>query len=151
MREILYRGKLLHNGEWVYGNYLSIETTAYIYPAGSLVADGHHVMQSDEGAFWIDPETRGEYTGLTDKKGRKIFDGDIVRYGYKDWDETEKAIVQWKGASGYPAFDLDRHNFDGNALAHIFQSGDYEIEVIGNIHDNPELLEGNDSPEERRG
>ena len=89
-------------------------------------------------------------TGLKDKNGKLIYEGDIVKYAefdwtdfsFKDW-ETEIAQVVWGNTydNYYPAFDLKDTDFDGtNAFAYLFNEG-WTIEVIGNIYENPELLE----------
>lgn len=89
-------------------------------------------------------------TGLKDKNGKLIYEGDIVKYAefdwtdfsFKDW-ETEIAQVVWGNTydNYYPAFDLKYTDFDGtNAFAYLFNEG-WTIEVIGNIYENPELLE----------
>ena len=89
-------------------------------------------------------------TGLKDKNGKLIYEGDIVKYAefdwtdfsFKDW-ETEIAQVVWGNTydNYYPAFDLKDTDFDGtNAFAYLFNEG-WTIEVIGNIYQNPELLE----------
>ena len=123
-REILFRGKHIHamdsnehlNGTWVYG-YLSDEN--YIYG------------KSLEGEFLIDENTICQYTGLTDKNGKKIFENDIVQVGwYNGTVEYEDGcfVIKWNNIKflrkdlGYWA------NLDG-------------FQTIGNIYDNPELLE----------
>lgn len=89
-------------------------------------------------------------TGLKDKNGKLIYEGDIVKYAefdwtdfsFKDW-ETEIAQVVWGNTydNYYPAFDLKDTDFDGiNAFAYLFNEG-WTIEVIGNIYENKELLE----------
>jgi uncharacterized phage protein (TIGR01671 family) len=141
MREIEFRGKDTETGEWVYGNY--IDTGSRMIIDGNAMSEGDFHFYHD-----VIPTTIGQYAGLTDKDGRKIFEGDKVRYrfeysgededeGFDDW---EYATVEWHGGCGYPAFDLSPNEMDFNALANIFQSGDYMIEIIGNIHDTPELL-----------
>lgn len=89
-------------------------------------------------------------TGLKDKNGKLIYEGDIVKYAefdwtdfsFKDW-ETEIAQVVWGNTydNYYPAFDLKDTDFDGtNSFAYLFNEG-WTIEVIGNIYESPELLE----------
>lgn len=130
MREILFRGKRVDNGEWVEGNFIK-DNWGDTY--GELI---YGILQDREApaglAGWIPkrvlPETVGEYTGLTDKNGKKIFEGDIIR------SNSERGYIEY-----YPndcAFDVvDDHGF------YWLISEMSNIEVIGNIHDNPELLE----------
>lgn len=122
MRETLFRGKRVDNGEWVYGDLLqpTKEKILNIYEISdynSLMGDRHEVY----------PETVGQYTGLNDKNGKKIFEGDIIR------SNSERGYIEY-----YPndcAFDVvDDHGF------YWLISEMSNIEVIGNIHDNPELL-----------
>ena len=147
MREILFRGKR-KSGEWVIGYYI-------LWNEKHCVYDG--VVYYD-----VIPETVGQYTGLTDKNGKKIFEGDIIRYAdlyeyncyleslecpeaYEDvpfdnlWTIDE---VVYGIDMGYPAFDLNRHDWEVNGLSNLSESGQFYYEVIGNIHDNPELLKG---------
>lgn len=87
-------------------------------------------------------------TGLKDKNGKLIFEGDIVKFAeydwsdfaFKDWEQEITEII-WCGKHNYPAFDLNAHDFDCNGLAYIFEEG-WTIEVIGNIYENKELLGG---------
>lgn len=108
MREILFRGKRKDNGEWVYGNsVLFFKETTKIY--GELVQ-----WREVE----VIPETVGQYTGLTDKNGKKIFEGDIIAYG------DDRYLVNF-GDGYFSPFDFICED---------------ECKVIGNIYDNPELL-----------
>lgn len=105
----------------------------------------------DEVYVTIKPDKVLQCTGLKDKNGKLIYEGDIVRYAefdwtdfsFKDW-ETEIGLVIWGNTydNYYPAFDLKDKDFDGvNAFSYLFNEG-WTIEVIGNIYENPELLEG---------
>lgn len=166
MREILFRGKRIDNGEWVYGNHLFDDVSGkhYIVPFGNIT-ESEKVGQ--DGCcycvgFEVISSTVEQYTGLTDKNGAKIFEGDIIRYA--DYDEYRCYIESLDCAEenvsmdfgqmwtvdkvvygikiGYPAFDLNSHDFESNGLSVLNESGQYYYEVIGNIHDNPELLDG---------
>lgn len=153
-REILFRGKRLNNGEWVYGYLARFRNFANeVYTSIIQINDYETQECSIQDNTCVIPETVGQYTGLTDKNGKKIFEGDIVRYGKgiyewnkKDW-EFEVGIIEFKDG----AFIInDIYSNDGyNELSCLYHeincSGKYDsgtlLEVIGNIHDNPELLE----------
>ena len=134
MREILFRGKRLDNGEWIEGYY--VRATHHWHKHGvhedwiiaGAAANGGWFAIHERRA--VDPATVGQYTGLTDMQGVKIFEGDVVtmaeEYGKIEYSETE-AMFQ-------VVFDTWCTDFD-----HYFGT---DFEVIGNIHDNPELLEG---------
>lgn len=148
MREILFRGKRVDNGEWVYGFYTLYGQSRGLSPA--------IITGTEEGCVipvFIDPETRGEYTGLTDKNGVKIFEGDLLngfQYPFlnlKDNVHNYFAEVVW--LNDCSAFGLYTHKHPLSAVNGISE-GDCGLmqdfynsqwEVIGNIHDNPELLE----------
>lgn len=87
-----------------------------------------------------------QYVGLHDKNGREIYEGDILRVTTGEDGESYVATVKWFGDEDYPAFDLEgipaTWNYDANALATIFQSGVETCEVIGNIFEDKQLLEG---------
>ena len=127
MREILFRGKQVDNGEWVYGAYYGL--CRMTNKAGDF-GYAHLIRQSnDEPLYRVDPETVGEYTGLTDKNGKRIFEGDIL----SDGDDTYKVMFE-EGV-----FQIDNsHYITGLYVAIHIEKID---EVIGTIHDNPELLE----------
>lgn len=129
MRTILFRAKSIETKEWIFGD---------------LAHDGKNPCISNayiDIFYGVIPETVGEFTGLTDKNGTNIFEGDIIAH----FDlENKKQIIFKNGAFGYMTADgydfisysENRHNFDFRDNKSDF------IEVVGNIHDNPELLEG---------
>lgn len=132
MREILFRGKNVCDGEWIYGYYAG--------PAGGR-NNFHEIRDnSDSVGAWIDvnPDTIGQYTGLKDKNGKRIFEGDIVRYSVivRDcllYQGTLKVVFE-RGSFCIEETDSgDTHTLYNNAAG-------VELEVIGNIHDNTELL-----------
>ena len=123
MREILFRGKRTDNQEWTYGFYQE-------YPRGYC-----HIQNSSNDWFPVIPETVCQFTGLTDKNGRKIFEGDIVgRYSEynKKWNY---GIVKYGEFNCSCCEGVYGWYFDGEDIR------DTELyEVIGNIFDNPELI-----------
>ena len=127
MREFLLRGKRTDNGEWVKG-YLYI-THIGAHEIGSYDAE----INIERVTFDVIPETVGQYTGLTDKNGKRIFEGDIVSLVKHDGLIYKVVYVPCRyelvNSKGVNCFVLD-----------IYKSEN--IEVIGNIHDNPELLGG---------
>ena len=137
MREILFRGKRLDNGEWVEGGYKHEKVGEYL----TAVFIIEHLTSEVWENHRVDPATVGQYTGLTDKNDVKIFERDIirchtgrimvVRFG-QHYDEENEA---W--AYGWFVSDDEGDLYLGEEW-----SGH---EVIGNIHDNPELLGGDES------
>ena len=132
-REILFRGKRVDTGELVYGDLIKhsiIDPFTYI-----AIGVGYKVDNPEIGkAIKVFPETVGQFTGMTDKNGTKIFEGDIVRHI-----DTTRHVVEVVNSEVY--FDTEMLEFGlrySNELFHCQVNN--EFEVIGNIHDNKELL-----------
>ena len=131
-REILFRGKT-EDGKWLYGLLIKCEYGYYITNDDSLRhVDGLEWTFDDN--YEILPETVGQFTGLTDKNGAKIFEGDIV----EAWSEGYKHIgeIRWR-LEGQPAIIIyPAFANQGFWKIHGYKGMDNGVEVIGNIHDN---------------
>lgn len=128
MREILFKAKCKDNGEWMEGFPIRI------YDYGGKVWEMHPFETNFNVICGVIPETICQFTGLTDKNGKKIFEGDIVRYMKND-----VMVVVWNNESAAFVGAYSAINF--NYCATLI-NGHMYLEVIGNIYDNPELLEG---------
>lgn len=138
MREILYRGKRVDNGEWVEGDLLRSRGKCYIHEH----IDPFDYLGELSGfikMYEVAPETVSEFTGLTDKNGKKIFEGDIVKWTDEYFNDYKSEVIYHCDKYNYPAFDFEKHDYECNGLQYAHE--DCYLEVIGNIHDNPELLE----------
>ena len=143
MREILFRGKRVDSGEWVYGNF--IEDKWGDDNGNTIYAILQDRVAPDMAELWtpvrVIPETVGQFTGLTDKNGKKIFEGDIVKSWSSWWRmpgliEVETYEVVCKHLGG---LYLKRGTPNGEKSTSLNRSS--TVEVIGNKWDNPELLE----------
>lgn len=135
MREILFRGKQIDNGEWIEGDFIHMP-------------ENKAVIITEDDFLYVGQETICQYTGLKDKNGRKIFEGDIITYQHDNDDcpfpnkDTKRrvgrvyfhefrscfAVAEGKNGSDMINQDLFKYVQNGN-----------RVEVIGNIFDNPEL------------
>lgn len=151
MREILFRGKKVNKDKWIYG--VPVKGTAYDESEMLIVESVFYCEEYFCRGCNFDPvipETVGQFTGLTDKNGKKIFEGDIVQDGENEEYDMffRKGVVEFgegtfdSGIYKYTGFyyrckngDIDHNN--------IYDKEDNwsKLKVIGNIHDNPELLE----------
>lgn len=128
MREIIFRGKRIDNGEWAYGYYI-------ILPMGETV------ILSNKGYAKVYSKTVGQFTGLYDKNGTRIFEGDIVKEWSAWWRTPDKiesntfeVVCKHLGT-----LLLIRKNRGGEESKTLNRNS--TVEVIGTIYDNPELME----------
>ena len=132
MREIIFRGKAKLSGMWIEGSLIKVGEQCCILDADLDVIDGQEVP--------VIPETVGQFTGLLDKNGNKIFEGDIVKTEF-----GRLCIFEWFENRVTRCWDLSPILTNSNLIhpapyrTSIFDSE--HLEVVGNIHDNPELLE----------
>ena len=156
MKKILFRAKRTDTGEWLQGYIIVAEKDApYIIPSKSWASaprNSHSIYSSN--FYRVDPETVGQYTGLTDKNGTKIFEGDIIEFedlGEEGWeykegfDFTNRAritlenyrveLTRWYSDNSAVLDDMENYY---DCFIDMFK----RCEVIGNIYDTPELLKG---------
>lgn len=145
MREILFRGKRLDNGEWIAGHLLKYEDGS-----ARMVSSNTDIFcyEKDESiiqtvAHRVDPKTVGQYTGFVDKNGKRIFEGDVIKHDITS-DTSHKAIV---------IYDNGNTRFIGTVIGTeprimcvgmINRNNEPVVEIIGNIYDNSELLNGSE-------
>ncbi len=139
MREIKFRGKRIDNGQWVCGQLRFYDNDfCEIMESGekrqTCHVDGKPFYQSFAKVYEVDPATVGQYTGLKDRNGVEIFEGDIIRIdgmgvGVVDYEEGRFAMHRKEERFCWPVYCRIDHS-------------PFVPEIIGNIHDNPELLEG---------
>ena len=141
MREILFRGKRCDNGEWVQGFYVRAD---HHWHKNGIHKDWIALGASANGGWFalhnkyaVKSETVGQFTGFTDKNGKKIFDGDIIEWFLPEVSEYPSvAYIEYDEESF--AWRVCWKKYDPDWLEGL--NKEY-ISVIGNIHDNPELLE----------
>lgn len=125
MREIKFRGKRLDNGEWLYGSLVILNGRYFIF----------------DYANEVDPTTVGEFTGLKDKNGKEIYEGDVIRSPLSEDKTRPHRIFYHTGNAAFMGALVDRKEL---CYLRLDQDWIYKFgkEVIGNIHDNPEFLKG---------
>lgn len=141
-REILFRGKRKDNGEWIYGYYCVFNGMIHCIYTGYAETDCGDIYPD---YYEVDPETVGQYTGHTDKNGVMIFKGDIVKG--TAYSATTIGVIVW--IDEISSFGVRRVNapnptaWENSSIlrcAAIGKTDEFAAEVIGNIYDNPELL-----------
>lgn len=173
--EILFKGKVKNKADYyfyeqvqrdsfkngfAYGSLITVKDKSYIC-IGATVRLNCLINNTCATMVEVIPETVGRYIGLSDTNGKKIFEGDIIRYAdndeYKNYCESLVLPEEYEGIDfskmwdidtvvycdkiNYPAFDLNNNSFECNGIAELLSSGEYFCEVIGNVYDDPELLE----------
>ena len=132
---IIFRGKRIDNGEWVEGSYCHAEKL-------DRSGDEHFIIEysANGSSHRVDPDTVGQYTGLKDKNGKRIFEGDILgsRYDYLYPDNVAVEVVKWF-CNGWAIQEGDRPP----TMLEEDEIMPYS-EVIGNVYDNKELWGGNE-------
>jgi uncharacterized phage protein (TIGR01671 family) len=149
MREIKFRAKSIHNGEWVYGALYEFEDSCWILPQKpnkigstgfSCIGKGLEIF----GAIRVDPKTVGQYIGLEDKNKQEIYEGDIVKN-----DNGNKFLIAYiDDICGFFQVLIEKDSIYGefkngtcrNLKPYMTDMRFNLKEVIGNIHENPELL-----------
>ncbi len=146
MREILFRGKRCENGEWVQGYYIRAD---HHWHKHGIHKDWITLGASANGGWFalhnkyaVKAETVGQFTGLTDKNGKKIFEGDIVAQNWYDYnepaDDSFGEVVFCEYDCSFSVMDIQKDGIVPLGECHAYH---WEAEIVGNIHDNPELLE----------
>ena len=135
MREILFRGKRVDNGEWIQGDIVQ-------FPVHGVVRIVEQEPSYKDAE--VDSDTVGQYTGLTDKNGRKIFEGDIIHLEYSQVFFGGVYFGEYTAEVSYKegCFITDGTNNGDEIETPLSGFDNDELEIIGNIHDNPELLGG---------
>ena len=140
MREIKFRGKRIKNGEWVYGDLRQENSGRKVIMTNlSTWGDNPDDVEPYGDDITIDPNTIGQYTGIKDKNGKEIYEGDIVKTPLLDpifgdilADAWCNALIRFNQGS----FVVSYYNSHNIYLQDLCD----KIELLGNIHDNPELL-----------
>lgn len=135
MRDILFRGKDIETGKWHLGQYIHLHKTSYCFEGEGNNDNNIHQIVFERMTDWglpneyfradVDPETVGEYTGIKDTTGKWIFEGDIVVNDLSQFERlsTKPHVVKFTNGKWEYISDAGR-----------------KVKIIGNIHDNPELL-----------
>ena len=132
MMEILFRGKRTHNGEWVYGDFMrgnerkSLRDSIFVYDSETQSFNDYE----------INPSTLGQYTGLTDKNGKRIFEGDVAKV--LQGKDKDIAYVGFENGA-FMLYPKTGNIYERTLWEYWYN--DWDVEVVGNITDNPELLE----------
>ena len=155
MREILFRGKRLHDNKWIYGNFVSdCEGNPHIIEPRFFCEDGHHLQYEDntDTPVFIIPETVGQYTGLDVANGN-VFDGDYLKFGAYILEVFWNGeTFQWQAGKVGKSYDIPFRCFGnyrgdkwtvidlGEIAAEPIITGRMTTEIVGNRWDNPELI-----------
>jgi uncharacterized phage protein (TIGR01671 family) len=139
MREIKFRGKRVDTGEWAYGNYIYRYECSPV-PDRPDEYECHYIQEQDFAGteYEVDPETVGQYTGRKDKNDKEIYEGDIVRLRHNGL--SELFLVVWRNF-GFTLKPLTHSYCKQYTVSLVFNETEALPEILGNIHDNPKLIE----------
>lgn len=137
LREIKFGGKSIYDVEWLYGSLIKIEEDRY-----AIIPDLNDIeIRNSIGIYEVDPITIGQFTGLRDKNGIEIYEGDIIR-----WRRDGKLyLVKFYAGMFYASVEELNKGVYGGFPLHVLtvnEEDGYKCEVCGNIYDNSELLKG---------
>ena len=139
-REIKFRGKSSVTNEWVYGSLVKVGNENHIVGFDEVDLDGHHIRYYSDRPVFTKQGTIGQFIGWFDNNDKEIYEDDILRV--YDGERCFNIVVKWsKEAMAFMACYCDGNQSPLSWFSNLI-SRTYEIEVIGNIHDNPELLKG---------
>ena len=132
-RIIKFRAKHIKNGAWLYGDLLqSNEGSVYIGVHGHYIDDGYHFNDMYDETCYVDEDTIGQFTGLLDKNGKEIYEGDVIlQQGYSG---KKPMLVRFE----HGAFVTGEHSGSSTATRPMLIQK--RCEVLGNIYENPELI-----------
>lgn len=151
MRTIKFRGKASRKDKdmWLYGDLIKINDSYHILGKDDMIEDGHHIKQDSDIPTWVDEKTIGQFTGLFDKNGKEIYEGDIVTM-FANINKLSDPML----SNAKPKYRLTTIVYDDASFKITFEgkpdgvlnyySGAMvkNMEVVGNVHDNPELMKG---------
>lgn len=140
-REIIFRGKSSVTNEWVYGSLVKCGNETHIIGFDEVDLDGHHIRYCSDRPVFTKQETIGQFTGLYDKNGKEIYEGDILMcLGQRKDNKGRKYIRKVSFKNGSFCMIVPEYNIYSCLNNHIV-NWKLNWEVIGNIYDNKELLE----------
>lgn len=137
MNEIIFRG-MTKDKDWYYGNLIQAEKngTIHCFIIQDYEINEDTIKLNTCASPEVLPETLGQYTGLKDKNGKGIYEGDILKFS-----DVDTAKVKWSNEySSFIVKPIEDYYFDNEILGNSIENN-YGVKVIGNIYDNPELLE----------
>lgn len=139
MRDIKFRGFDEEEGVWRYGSVVSTISTSgesygvepFLY---SLIIELEYQDKIEIWRYPVKPETVGQYTGLKDKNDKEIYEGDVISLRDEEWEDDiiKNVIVKYEPGSFFVYFSGFKYS--------LWSCYDYDMEIIGNIHENPEIL-----------
>lgn len=139
-REIIYRGKSSVTNEWVYGSLVRVGNENHIIGFDEVDLDGHHIRYYSDRPVFTKQRTIGQFTGFCDKNGKEIYESDILQLTIENGKVL--CIVTWNIEVGAWCLKLNGSKLEGSrTLGEWLRDSSTEIEMIGNIYDNKELLE----------